>query len=367
MIGWTRGMGQGLAVLALGVGISCGARSGLESESGYGAVYDGAEPTTPDVKPPVSSRDAGTGPAAHPDAAFQDAGLPRDAGLPKDAGSKDAAPATDASVPRDAAAQDAGRPPPAATDAQVVNPRLPVGCEALADHAFLLTSSGELFSFNPDTLATISLGILNCGASLNSMAVARNGATYVSSMSGDLYQVDVTRRTCSELPFDRRQLVGQDYGMGFVSDANSQGESLFIAEQNTMISSSVRLSTIDLATYRLTPHGDFAPGVPMMEVTGTGDGRLYGFHVARDLMPAGLYALDKKNAHVLAEFPIELLPETQSFHFIFWGGGIYIFQASFRDAHSSVYRLDLFDRTVSLMGTVEPKVVGAGVSTCAPL
>jgi hypothetical protein len=103
------------------------------------------------------------------------------------------------------------------------------------------------------------------------------------------------------------------------------------------------------------------------ELTGTGDGRLFAFAGAN---PAKLVEYDKTDGSVVETTPLSGLELTNAFAFAFWGGDFYFFtEASTFANYSEVTKLD-YDGDGSLStvnGNAPIRVVGAGVSTCAPI
>jgi hypothetical protein len=101
------------------------------------------------------------------------------------------------------------------------------------------------------------------------------------------------------------------------------------------------------------------------ELSGTGDGRLFAFAGAS---PAKLVEYDKTDASVIDTLPLDTLELTNAFAFAFFGGDFYFFTegAGFT---SQVTHID-YDDTQDLEVVVPQapiRIVGAGVSTCAPV
>ena len=104
------------------------------------------------------------------------------------------------------------------------------------------------------------------------------------------------------------------------------------------------------------------------ELTGTGDGRLYGFAPATPVVVA---ELDKSGA-AKSQTPLPNVEVPAAWAFSFWGGRFYLYTAP----------ADLFGARTSNVAEFDPKtgkadpkfmenvgfrIVGAGVSTCAPV
>ena len=105
------------------------------------------------------------------------------------------------------------------------------------------------------------------------------------------------------------------------------------------------------------------PGLP--ELSGLGDGTLWGFvpDFESPMNLATLYQLSPANGAILQTFTYPALSGTMSWAMKFWGGYFYIFVGD------TIYQVSrnnpkLFSTTIAHDGRF---IVGAGVSTCAPL
>jgi hypothetical protein len=236
----------------------------------------------------------------------------------------------------------------------------PPTCEG-EDAIYLLSNTEELYTFAPDTLTTNRVGEVDCGPNLNTMTVGRSGA-FVAASDGELFAVDLDTGTCSPTGFDPAQLSGEKYGMGFVADDSPEGESLYITEELDSVVS--RLSKIDTYTFELTTVGSFDPVLPPTELTGTSDGRMFGFHIATDSGRARLIEIDPIRVEVMegVELPIGL--DWQAFDFAFYKSRFYLFISTDGEDTSRVLRYNLNGGLVEDIGAVPFPVIGAGVSTC---
>lgn len=295
--------------------------------------------------------------AAEPRDAGRDSGdASRDASRP-DAdldSSFDALPDVSLDAPPDA-------PPDASPDVDI-----PPGCDAGDDSIVLLTSGAQLYRFDPETVTTSLVGQLACGASFNSMSVSRSGALYLSSDIGELYIADADTLGCEKTPFDAAQVNFIRYGMGFTADDVPEGETLFIAPRNEF-GQVDRLGRIDLDDYELHTVGYFPTPVPAAEVKGTSDGRLFLIHVGTDTENARLVEVDKDTAMLGDAIELPVGQNYQAFDFAFWDGAFYVFVSLGGETTATVYRYVPATGFLDVLGSVPVVVVGAGVSTCAPL
>jgi hypothetical protein len=98
------------------------------------------------------------------------------------------------------------------------------------------------------------------------------------------------------------------------------------------------------------------------ELTGTGDGKLFAFTSGN---PSNLIQYDKTDASVIESIPLNL-PNNGAFAFAHWNGDFYFFTSA--GGNSTVTKYDYTgNQMLSMVGNAPLVVVGAGVSTCAPL
>ena len=107
------------------------------------------------------------------------------------------------------------------------------------------------------------------------------------------------------------------------------------------------------------------------ELTGTGAAELWGWFPSDELGQTTPHVdkIDKTNGHSLQSFPLtELQGPPMAWAFAFWGGDFWIFLQKGTDTETTVYQLD------GMAGTIKSRtpasglsIVGAGVSTCAPV
>jgi hypothetical protein len=151
--------------------------------------------------------------------------------------------------------------------------------------------------------------------------------------------------------------------MGFATNGVTTAETLYVADADFQNNRS-RLGAIDTTTLVLREVGTFTPGIPRAELTGTGDGRLFGFWP--DVASAGghLVQIDPANAKIVAKNDLPIGDPGDAFAFAFWGGDFWIFTSGGGSTDVSRYRPATAQTSfeTSYPGTV----VGAGVSTCAP-
>ena len=245
----------------------------------------------------------------------------------------------------------------------------PSDCSAAAKLVYVIDDAGILYSFDPSSLTFTKIGSTHCpGASgTNSMAVDRSATAWVNDQNGQIYKVSTADASCTTTTFLPRQHgFGTQFGMGFSADmAGGSAETLYVDGIGGK-----GLATIDLGTMTLNPIGLFSSPLTRAdcELTGTGDGRLYGFFTNR---PASVAQIDKTNASILSNAPQVGVNTGTDWAFSFWGGSFYLYTANTtfkpRDT-SNVTQYDPVAVTTKIVLTqIGFRIVGAGVSTCAPV
>jgi hypothetical protein len=250
---------------------------------------------------------------------------------------------------------------------------------------YVVSDKNDLYTFDPTMFPSASaftlVGTVPCDSSgVNSMAVDRSGTAWVNFNDGSIYRVTTTAPiTCTATSFVSGQGgFTKDLGMGFSVDAaGSNNETLYVSDNggpggdcNASTPGSgcmgKGLGKIDLATMTLTPLGTYTGGAAgyNAELTGTGDGKLYGFFTTS---PGAYGPIDKASGTTNAPPPTSLPSvnaATGGYAFSFWGGDFYFYTAP--SNRTVVTHL----QTSTGMTTTSPElgftIVGAGVSTCAP-
>lgn len=228
-----------------------------------------------------------------------------------------------------------------------------MGCSTEATLVYVVDSQRNVYSFEPKALKFTPVGSLSCmSTGTFSMAVDRNAIAYVLGIDGKLARYDIRTKACSMLPFASSQHGFTTFGMGFASNSKgSSDETLFVAS-----AIGLGLAKIDTSTLLLDPIANFDKLGGRVELTGTGDGQLFGLFEGT---PYVLGEVEKTTAKVLSQAP---QPPTNvaNFAFAFWGGEFYSFIAK------DVIRYSPSTKASAKVTSVAFDVVGAGVSTCAP-
>jgi hypothetical protein len=272
--------------------------------------------------------------------------------------------------------QDAGAdsPPDALPDA-LPDVTIPSDCaDAGITFVYLVSSSNTLYAFYPPDLSVSARGVISCNpknqASPFSMAVDRVGFAYVVFTDGNLYKVNLLDASCEPTPFVPGQLGFTTFGMGFSRIADGGVDTLYVSQIDDTQTAvpSKGLASIDVGSFALMPIGpyqDTSSPIYAMELTGTGDGRLFGY--ALNQGPGGrVIGIDTTDAVVISETPLAAGDQSSALAFAFWGGDFYVFTSPGGAGATTITRYRPADGTEVPVGTIGDVIVGAGVSTCAP-
>ena len=278
---------------------------------------------------------------------------------------------TDGSI-RDGGRRD--RQPPEEDALPPIDARPPVDVnrndcpDANATLIYVISADYQLFSFYPPDGTFTFIGNIACpappGDTPFSMAVDRKGTAFILFTDERLYRVSTLNAACVGTPYVPGQSNFGQFGMGFATNDIGPTETLYVSGDGRD-SRSTDLARIDVTTWKLTPVGD--PGVDRAELTGTGDGRLFAFYTKRFTSngpPSYIGEINPQTAQVTAEKRFDTVDQGDAWAFAFWGGDFYMFHSPF--GSSIVTRWRPADDSVAQVATLPTRIVGAGVSTCAP-
>lgn len=267
----------------------------------------------------------------------------------------------------------------------------PMGCAEEGKYIYVVDETYRLLRFDPTMESSLSafsvIGNLSCPASASwpdwggvgpatpfSMSVDRTGRAWVLYTSGEIFWVSTDDASCQATGFVKGQQSFQLFGMGFVSDsAGSNAEKLYIAggpaiDLSTGMSD---LAFVDPTSLGITQRGPLATAEYSPELTGTGAAELYAYYPGAT--NSFVAKIDKMTGQSLQQWPLPGLDQdVMAWAFAHWGGRFYIFVTTtdlFTGSNNSrVLRLDpMTGATVTLQQNLPYIIVGAGVSTCAPI
>jgi hypothetical protein len=255
------------------------------------------------------------------------------------------------------------------------------GCSGqAADFVYVLSAENDLYSFAPDKRQFTKIGPLQCTTTMqpNSMAVDRNAVAYVNYVQagalgndtgGAIYQVSTKDASCSG-PVMSLPAGWYRIGMGYSSNnAGSTSETLYVAGVGGAGGAGTGLGLVDFGKKTVGPIGSFSGTLSGQnaELTGTGDGRLYGFFTTTPVMVA---QIEKTSGATAAPVPMNGVVTPQAWAFSFWGGHFYLYTSLGQGTGgSNVTDYDPASGSVNTgyMTAIGFDIVGAGVSTCAPV
>ncbi len=244
------------------------------------------------------------------------------------------------------------------------------GCSDASKLVYVVSKEGGLFSFDPPSLAFKSIGHPNCptAGAPNSMAIDRTGTAWVSYTDGTVWRVSTKDASCATSPYPAEQLGFHTFGMGYASnEADPLTDTLYIDDHDGR-----GLAKVD-GSGKATLIAPF--GAPLKgkncELTGTGDGRLFGFFTT---LPAQVAEINKATGAVLSSQVLQTVNTGSEWAFSFWGGDFYLYTAQpnagglpQNATTSDITRYRPADKSVTVLKqNIGFRIVGAGVSTCAP-
>ncbi len=262
------------------------------------------------------------------------------------------------------------------------------GCSAASQLVYVLSISNDIYSFEPPTKAFTKISTLQCQAGSmtpNSMAVDRQGNAWVNYVSenqltgeatgGAIFKVDIATGACTAtnitLSSDWYQV-----GMGYSTvSATDQTDTLYVTATGGGGlgclgglgggggATSPGLASINTDAGTLSPIGPFTGSLAgqSAELTGTGDGRLFGFFV---LSPLQVAQIDKASGATSNSVTMTGVTCPEAWAFSFWGGDFYFYTAP--SDNTVVTHLATATATTTTSPMLGFTIVGAGVSTCAP-
>jgi hypothetical protein len=262
------------------------------------------------------------------------------------------------------------------------------------DLIYVVDDANGLRSFDPRKLGVSDpftlIGTLDCpaGAPIGggigeatpfSMSVDRTGTAWVHYSSGEIFHVDINNAQCTATSFVAQQMSGEWglFGMGFVTDdAGGDTEQLYIGGGDPEAMPGGLFGVVDGTTLAINTLGNLPnDGEYSPEFTGLGSGELFGFYPG--INEAFVQGINKTNGAALGDkFDIpgglggDELTTVRAWAFAQWGGTFYIFVTTqgLAGTNSTVRTIDrATGNTATPLENLAFNIVGAGVSTCAPV
>jgi hypothetical protein len=238
-----------------------------------------------------------------------------------------------------------------------------------------------LYSFDPRKLPNDPferVGVLDCPTSADpfSMAIDNHGVAWVLYSDKTLFRASILDGRCV-----KRGMTTQGapalYGMGFAKDtAKGETEKLFVSDNDDDEGNGM-LATVDISVPsapKYTAVGKIAvlaqdgkEHTVNPEMTGTADARLFGYFP--EPVRGSITELDKKTGKAIGKYYklSDTMGEVDSYAFAHWGGTFYLFTST-EERTNAIHAVDRKTGAYKLVMKDSPhRIVGAGVSTCAPL
>jgi hypothetical protein len=197
------------------------------------------------------------------------------------------------------------------------------------------------------------------------MAVDQNAVAWVGYYDGSLFKVDTATGRCEATNFQVGQHGLASFGMGFVFQPSTNVDTLYLAGLHRGTLSQSQLATVSFPSLVVTPVGTLEAGDA--ELTGTGDGSLWGFVPSGGgtdpFGPAVLVRINPASGKTLESYSYPDLTDRSNWAVKFWGGSFWIF------LNMSVYEVPRATPQIVHTAIADSgrSIVGAGVSTCAPI
>ncbi len=244
------------------------------------------------------------------------------------------------------------------------------GCTTAEELVYVFDTDNNIWSFDPPSKQFTMIATANCGEGPNSMAIDRNLVAWLNfDGEGAIYTFDLkTNGPCKPSGIDLTSGFEQ-VGMGFSSDVSGGSVDTLYLDG---IGGTAGLAKVDMSTGGLLMLGDFSNDPKLVgqsaELTGTGNALLYGYFTTD---PVRVAQLDKTTGHVLSDHALTGVSPPDDWAFSFWGGDFYLYAAPGNNftGNSSVIHYSPTTGTVDMdyVDDTGMTIIGAGVSTCAPI
>lgn len=248
-------------------------------------------------------------------------------------------------------------------------------CPEYSQFIYLVDTDYNLIKFNPGSsdgnyLHTL-FSLTKCGYGYStpfSMAVDRDANAWVLYSDSTLYKISIENQTCELVTNFRANGSGlSTFGMAFSLDAvGGDTDTLYIADID-FGGSFGRINTENMSYTQLASFPDYYDQTP--ELTGTGLAKLYSFSPGN--AEQHISEIDKSTGNVIKDYVIPGAGgNISAWAFAHWGGKFFMFETVSRyfSSENKILRFDPeTEHTDVFMSDTPFRVVGAGVSTCAPV
>ena len=196
--------------------------------------------------------------------------------------------------------------------------------------------------------------------------VDKNGQMITEA--GELTDIDTTSLACTATGWHSSNGLTQ-FGMGFSTNTvGGSDDTLFVAGGASVGAGTSTLAKLDTSAFSAMTVGT-VQGWP--ELTGNGNAELWGWFPSDETgsTTPSVQKIDKTTGQPITTY---MLPSLQgmpsAWAFAFWGGDYWIFLAKDFDLSTTVYQIDGTNGQIKGSTPTNGRlIVGAGVSTCAPV
>lgn len=223
--------------------------------------------------------------------------------------------------------------------------------------------------FDPSVKTFTDLGSLSCpssgGGTPFSMSIDRSGVAWVLYTTGELFKAPLSNLAMCTKTTWASQAGLKVFGMGFSTDvAGSSAETLWIGGGMTQMQASYTLAKLNTSSMTAVPVG---MQTQLPEMTGTGNAELWGFMPSTT--DARVVKFDKGTGAALLTYNVPSLAGTMTaYAFAHWGGDFWVFLRKGSETQTTVYQVNGMTGAITGMTAAPGRtIVGAGVSTCAPV
>jgi hypothetical protein len=238
-----------------------------------------------------------------------------------------------------------------------------------AELIYLVDDTSHFLSFDPRKLpgdALHLIGTLRCtkSSSPNSMAIDRKGVAWVGYQNGKVYRASIIDAHCDPKGWKPSGKPTRVFGMGYVTKGpRTEEEMLFVA--GGVDDPGFSLATIDTVQKSWNPIAQISVHAHA-ELTGTSEGRLYAYFPS----PGRGFVQELDRAKGTTIGPVWRIPgdpyNIDAYAFAHYAGVFYVFTTV--DGVSGIHAIHKDTGKVEIVANnLSYKIVGAGVSTCAPL
>lgn len=246
-------------------------------------------------------------------------------------------------------------------------------CSEPTKYVYVVSTTNQLLRFDAEARSFSPVTGLACDADgvVYSLAIDRFGIAWVNYVDGSVHRASIVDGTCQKVG----RFVPEGFktaGVAFATDPSDKtNESLFAVgcEQGATHGDDTGYGLLRGSVEGDVYHakGDVLTGLGAEcgHLTGTGDGRLFGFFVNREIEMA---QIDKATGALSGRLRVPVTVLGEHYTFAFWGGDFYFFTApQGRSTSVTRYQASTDGAFTNLIDDVGFRVVAAAVSTCAPV